>query len=425
MACGTNTLLKYDTEKNDHAMSANWSKYTPVASKVGYDTANNITLNTPSLSCKKYDDTTARIVWSSVPSADQYDIEVYNDLTNKLIGRKTSTKNILKLIKLKNGQSLRIRCRAKRTVDNTVYYSNWNVVKYRHEVEQSAPVTVTVDVPSDLKVISVDTTNATLSWCKVTNVDKYDIELYSDSGCTNRLKAGSSKTNDVVFSDLDSGTTYYVRVRASKTVNGQDYKSDWAFVSFTTDANSKVTQTLGLSHRDITDTSVYITWSSVGDKVVYDVQISDVSDFSNIVASGQVSADTVKVINLKSNTTYHFRVRVAQTNDGVYHDWEQLSFTTRMSSATLGGVTNMSAKKLSSTSTRLLWNAVENATAYDIRVYSDKKRTNLLLSGNVASTNVRLTKLVPGRSYYISVRAVREDGDVVTYSDWYDVVLKK
>ena len=434
MGCGTGTLRKYDTASDEHD-TGYWVKFIPSVSTTDYvqsNSASDINLDEPVITFEKIDDASVRIKWSSVNSADKYELEVYDNSTNVLLGRKTSSYNSLKLTGMTEGQSLYVRCRAVKAVNSVTYYSDWADARYEGTTESSnndAPVEVVVNKPSGFNTSSVDKSSATLAWNADSNVDSYDLELYSDSGYTQRVDALSTVSNSIVLDNLDDNTPYYARLRAVKSVNGQIYTSDWVLTSFTTakeEVAVSVSVPANLSAGDITSTSGRVTWSAVSGAYRYNVEVSDSSSFDTILVSGNVSSNRVSLTSLVSGKTYYVRLRTVQSIDGKYHysDWTSTSFTTTKN-ISVGKPTGLSASKISPTATRLSWSAVTDATSYEIRVYSDSARTNALISGNVKSTTVRLSGLTPGRKYYISLRTVQNEGGTNYYSAWTNVALQK
>ena len=77
--------------------------------------------------------------------------------------------------------------------------------------------------PTVTKATSTAKKKITLAWRKDTLADGYQVVVYSNKACTKKVKSALVKKNTTVggsLSGFTSGRTYYVRVRAYKTIDG-------------------------------------------------------------------------------------------------------------------------------------------------------------------------------------------------------------
>ena len=77
--------------------------------------------------------------------------------------------------------------------------------------------------PTITKATSTKAKKITLAWNKDSLADGYQIIVYSDKGCTKKVKSVVVKKNSTVkgtIAGFTSGKTYYVRMRAYKTIDG-------------------------------------------------------------------------------------------------------------------------------------------------------------------------------------------------------------
>ena len=452
MACGYDTLRKYDTELNEHVMGSYWANWIPEMSLSDYNnsagSSSEITLDSPVMTVENVDTNAIRVKWDAVDSASKYEIEVYDANTNSLLGKKTTTSCSLKLTSVADGATLYVRCRAIRSVNGVVFYSDWSDLTHTigsaieetpsdnggnsvtestdTSGEQSQPEAITVNMPADLLVSDIEEERAIITWGSVSDINYYTFEVYSDSNYTNLLLTNDRTSNRVILTGLADNTTYYVRVSASVISDGQTYTSEWAYSSFTTLEHIviDVAEPTNMVTSNITASSGKVTWDAAPNASKYEIAISTTADFSNITAGGTVTSSRVNLTGLQSNTTYYVRVRTVQYTDSetLYSDWVSTQFT---SSIVVDKVSGLGATKISDTSTRLYWTAVPNATSYEIKVYSDNAYTNLLVSGNVRGSSIRLSGLQKGCTYYIAIRTVVNDGTNTYYSDWVNARITK
>lgn len=70
------------------------------------------------------------------------------------------------------------------------------------------------------------------------------------------------------------------------------------------------------------------------------------------------------------------------------------------------------------TTGRISWDAVANATAYELAVYDDADYTNQLVCQQTVNYSIKLSNMTAGQTYYITVRAVAVVNDSDVFSDY-------
>ena len=80
---------------------------------------------------------------------------------------------------------------------------------------------VTVDPPTEVRVLSSDETSLTFSWKPVEGVEYYTVRLeYADGTYVNQFQ---TEDNSARFSDLETGTEYRFKVRVKTADGSSDY----------------------------------------------------------------------------------------------------------------------------------------------------------------------------------------------------------
>jgi len=76
-------------------------------------------------------------------------------------------------------------------------------------------------------------TTPTLDWSDVTGATSYDVQVCSDSGCTNvvRSQTGLTASQWTVSPALNNGTTYYWRARAVNSCGAGPWSATWSFTT--------------------------------------------------------------------------------------------------------------------------------------------------------------------------------------------------
>lgn len=91
---------------------------------------------------------------------------------------------------------------------------------------------ITVDTPSLSKVKASGSKKCKVTWKKISDVTGYEIQLSKAKNfkkVAKKVKV-SKKSSSVTVNKLKKKTTYYVRVRAYKNVDGETITSDWSGV---------------------------------------------------------------------------------------------------------------------------------------------------------------------------------------------------
>ena len=183
------------------------------------------------------------------------------------------------------------------------------------------------DVPAAPKAeFEVVSGTVTVKWNKSTEAGIYGYEAeyatYEDFSDKETVTIqGASKTSQKLY--LESGNTYYLRVRSIKSVNDSKVYSVWS--------DSVVCKTGKLSKTKLTSVaagkkSAAIKWTKKSGISGYEVQYSRSSKFTaSKTKTLRVSKSAVskKVTSLKSGSKYYFRIRTYKTvADGkIYAPW--------------------------------------------------------------------------------------------------------
>lgn len=97
----------------------------------------------------------------------------------------------------------------------------------------------TLDAPQNVKIIKDQAQSTSFSWDKVKGADQYQVAVFHDPQYQNiwvDCLLTNPTTGDDGFTNLVPNSTYYYGIRAVKTVNGQEYYSQWTCFSHKTPA---------------------------------------------------------------------------------------------------------------------------------------------------------------------------------------------
>lgn len=159
-----------------------------------------------------------------------------------------------------------------------------------------------------------------------------------------------------------------------------------------------------------------LTWNAVSNVTKYRVEVSTVATFATTFSiTDNVTATSLALSGLASNTLYYWRVRADNANTS--SNWSSVwNFTTLAPvpvtptlTAPANAITNVPLNPT------LSWNSVNNATKYRVEVSKVSDfATTVLVQDDIQSTSFTLTGLSPSTVYYWRVRA----GNIAGNSSW-------
>ncbi len=256
--------------------------------------------------------------------------------------------------------------------------------------------------------------NPELSWGGSERAESYILQVSQTDDFSSPLLDENITGTTKLLENLEHLTQYYWRVKA---VN-EGGESDWSTIfAFTT-----IIEIPGISdlifpvdEANDVDTLVTLVWSEAERAASYQVQLSEVSDFSSTLRDEEL-ADTVwSVGNLAFSTTYFWRVRAK--NAAGEGNWSTTNeFTTGDAEAgTPSLVSPVNNETGTDTSLTFTWNASENAIEYEIQVSQNVDFTSVVKQNNsVTDTVITFDGFEFESRYFWRVRAFAQN----TTSGW-------
>ena len=267
-----------------------------------------------------------------------------------------------------------------------------------------AAQTTTPPAPSTVKGVKATVSSATgvdLSWDSADNATSYIVQRATNTAFSTDKKeylVGNIQRYNI--NDLQTGVTYYFRVQASnKGVTG-----NWSsHASATTLLASPAWIEVTPSSRGV----LVVQWSKSGAASEYEVQYSTASNFL-LAPTKTVSSTSLTLTQLKDDTMYFVRVKAKGSQ--MSSDWSNsVAATTQQSPPAVPTGVKVTA---GSGGTALVeWSAVDGATSYEIRYFSDNDAT---VTRHSSTTNVKLVNMSDATKYTVMVRAKNATGT----SEW-------
>ncbi len=357
--------------------------------------------------------------------------------------------------KLHGNGSVEYTC--KNLEPNTVYY--FKIHSYLKGVESDG-VNVTVKtLPLELegwpnvKVVSVGTKTADITWTPVKNAEKYVISFEKNGGISTTIVSGD-RTSCTVYGLPADATTILTVTPMIGTIGGKsggcivttkaepkttiEWSADDEALDFDNDDTSEDTTTPDTStttskEDDVTPEIVYETQKITGVEIVfvesdkmridwdglYRVDGYIVQEYKNgswvDVAKNDTTRHNYERYDLTPNTEYRFRV-CSYVGD---ERGEYTEVTIKTEPVAPTGTLTVNVANVTQTSATVTWNKLDGATEYQINLFGDKDQTI-----TVTGTSYTFTNLTPNTSYSVTVDAMNSAGagtrgseDFVTMSE--------
>ena len=302
----------------------------------------------------------------------------------------------------------------KSLLTGTTYY--WRV-KTRHSLAQSGwseirHFTTTLNLTDIPGLISPADSSlnlspqVTLKWNIMQNATSYICEVDKSNIFSNPI-IDTLKTNNTTsakISNLNFKTQYFWRVKAFGANNTSSWSNIYNFTILNY-PNGLLPQN-GAINQPVTSL-VFKCDSTITGITGFDFQLDTTADFnSKRLKINKLSKFNSTFTGLKLATLYYWRVKAKNTKDS--SDWSPVySFTTfdgHLSTPLLSAPLNNSVNQ--KTNPRLSWGAVTGATSYKYQVDTTTSFSKPI-KGSTSVTNINLSALLNGKTYYWHVKAYK------------------
>ncbi|MCD8353642.1 MAG: fibronectin type III domain-containing protein, partial [Clostridiales bacterium] len=273
---------------------------------------------------------------------------------------------------------------------------------------------VSVSAPS-ISSLQGTQSGVKVSWKTVSGVTGYQVKyrIYRKSNSTVILDVEGASSSSTTLAGSESSKTYYVWVRAYKTIGEKTYYSPW---SSQEDIYYKSLGTCTISSLANTSKGITVKWEKVSDALGYRVyRKTSGGSYSKIATVNSTSSSisyTDTSVKSKNGTTYsYYVVPYYSQNVGGY----EAKTTVRLTGVSISSLKNVKTKKMT-----VKWGKNSKATGYQIQYstsssFSSYKTVTVTSYKTVSKTISKLTK---GKKYYVRVRAYKTVSGTKYYSAW-------
>lgn len=359
-------------------------------------------------------DTTVLFSWTNISTADSYSFQLSKTTTfDSLITDSVTTLSELNSSNLDFETSYYWRVKAKNVGGESAWSSVYSFTTIIDKPE--TPVLLLPDNGDEM----VDTL-AQFVWNTADRATDYTFQLSKTGDFATVISDKSLTDTTTSIGNLSFLTEYFWRVKATNTGG----ESDWSLVSkFTVKAQDASIPTLISPTNTATnvDTSLALLWNKAEGALSYQVQLSELTDFSSTqIDTDNLTDTTYSVVGLSHSKSYHWRVRAFGAADT--SAWSSVySFSTKSKLGELGVPELISPKDDSlnlPTTLLFTWNSVEDASDYFVELITDSSTTNVEFERATKDTTIRIDSLMFATQYFWRVKAV--DSLTSRQSNWSD-----
>ena len=262
------------------------------------------------------------VMWDEVTGATSYEIEVDGEVY-------TATETLYNHTELKLGTIHNYRVRAV----NEFGVSEWSEI-----LSKTVETIEELEIPNNIK-LEPTRTSIKITWDDVDGASGYDIETYG-------MEIDNGGSTEYIHTGLSPNTQHAYRIRA-KNENTEGPWSEYI-------AGTTLTGIPENIHVDAMDKAITLSWDAVSGATGYDIEI----DGEKIVETTEISYIHK---DIDPNTKHTYRIR-SKSVEGI-SDWSEL-----VSNITLLPVPENISAIVNSKGILLSWEAVSNASGYDIEV---------------------------------------------------------
>ena len=256
----------------------------------------------------------------------------------------------------------------------------------------------------------------TLTWKVVTGAAKYEVyRARSKSGDYIKYSTvtGTSYTNT---SYIESGNTYYYKVRA---LDANGTAGAWSSVVSVTYKQTLPAPTV--TGGNDAQGRPTLKWNAVTGAAKYEVYRARSKDGDYIKYSTVTGTSYTNTSYIENGNTYYYKVR-ALKSDGTAGAWSSIVAVTYKQTLSAPAVTGGNDSQGRPT---LKWNAVSGAAKYEVYRARSLNGDYIKYSTVTGTSYTNTSYIENGNTYYYKVRALKSDGTAGAWSSVVSVTYKQ
>ncbi|WP_172805285.1 LamG-like jellyroll fold domain-containing protein [Aquiflexum balticum] len=197
-----------------------------------------------------------------------------------------------------------------------------NIHKVRAATFSGRPSATNLISPANQTVIG---SNQTLfTWENQPNTESYSLEISENSDfSTNVIRRNGIRGTSFVENSLQSDKTYFWRIQTYNPAGSGKYSYIWSINTVSSDIylNPPVLL-LPVNSSNFSNSNINFSWESIADADAFHLQISEKTDFINLVYQNQnINSNNLNLSSLSSGKAYFWRIRAR--NNSIYSAWSK------------------------------------------------------------------------------------------------------
>ena len=271
-------------------------------------------------------------------------------------------------------------------------------------------------VITNVSVVSVSRTSATISWLTDENSDSYVGFSQNQSFTAEQGSPAPTTVHSITLVGLTPGTGYHFQVKSTDGSGNTKTDSNSGNYNFSTDAGPATPAISAVTVTGTTYSSAGISWTT---DIFANSFVEYGLDTSYGLSAGKYDSTknhSITLTGLQSSATYHFRVRSTAETEGVSADY---IFTTPAHTDDVPPIISaISVTSVTSSGATVSWSTNESADSivnYGTTNNYSQRGGNESVSGMIHSIN--LNNLRPGTTYHYRIDAKDASGNPAISSD--------
>ena len=406
---GLTSFSKDHQAETDKLNTPYWTQYQSRTSTADYK-ASSTQLSAPTVTGGKDSQGRPTLKWNAVSGAAKY--EVYRALS-------------------KDGDYIKYSTVTGTSYTNTRYIENGNTYYYKVRALDAngtagawssiVSVTYKQTLPAPTVTGGNDSQGRpTLKWKAVTGAAKYEVyRARSKDGDYIKYSTvtGTSYTNT---SYIESGNTYYYKVRA---LDANGTAGAWSSVVSVT--YKQILPAPTVTGGNDSQGRPTLKWNAVSGAAKYEVYRARSKDGDYIKYSTVTGTSYTNTSYIENGNTYYYKVRALDAN-GTAGAWSSIvSVTYRAASTGTLSAPAVTGGKDSQGRPTLKWNAVTGAAKYEVYRARSKDGDYIKYSTVTGTSYTNTSYIESGNTYYYKVRALKSDGTAGAWSSVVSVTYKQ
>ena len=216
--------------------------------------------------------------WSNVADADEYEVYLSkNSGAYKLVGTVANSNATISQLDYNTSYKVKVRAYNEKYDEYGTYsdIKSFKTEKRYNDDDEDDYTSTTVGTVRALSLKVQNRNEVALEWSAVSGADGYEVYLSEDGGSYKHVL--TTKYVKEIITDLEYNTSYRVKVRAYKEVNGREkygnYSSAKSFKTerYSSSINNEDVGKVTNVKATVTGSTVYLSWKSVPGAVKYEI----------------------------------------------------------------------------------------------------------------------------------------------------------